>query len=615
MMASVVILAAALSSGNAEFDNTARSGAREIALRRAAEELVEQGPPAGALEKAMLADPGKFEKAADAERLCREVFVRQAKEAFAAKAKAIDARLGMTASRVEAGAADVEKAVARHFAEAFAAERRAAVERQAKGLVAATRPSEHDFDAMDDATLRAKMLDRILKEQSTPVFEENRQFVSERMVEPVIADARHEQKRQAEYLMRARTDAYAPSALKSELRARLDDNVKGRRAKAGDPAKAWGVFEGTFERSVDAAVERRTLARLERMIDGYETKVDAESVMKVMAENPSAHVKAGESETLFRARYAAEMLAGAVASACAEAPAAEREEFGAYVRKHLDADRIRKAVEQRLQKDVLPKWRKARKEAAARQAAETWPGLEDGTWHPDPDLADETAARSDYSKAVRNWRRTKGMEALAGAANGRPVLEEADRRADAQVAAAFDLARSAIAAQNKIVEGCHQAVLEESRRRKDSFWKRTPDLKAVTDMLTKATEDEWGRTRLATLWPDEKNRPSNAEEQHRDLFPSVRRKIELLAKVILEEMNEPSPEQSEKPPEDNSDEPEEPLDLIAISVERSGGQIVVELKRGNKTIERASASLRKGEFNDAMRKITKALSDLLKLQE
>ena len=80
-------------------------------------------------------------------------------------------------------------------------------------------------------------------------------------------------------------------------------------------------------------------------------------------------------------------------------------------------------------------------------------------------------------------------------------------------------------------------------------------------------------------------------------------------------MNEPTPEQSEKKSEAKSDEPEEPLDLIAISVERSGGQVVVELKRGNKTIERASASLRKGEFNDAMRKITKALSDLLKLQE
>ena len=631
MMVSAVFLAAALSSGNAEFDNVAREGAREIALTRAAEEIADKGPPAGVLERAMLADPGRFAKAEDAKRLCKEVFEREAEAAFAAKAKTIDERLGvLTQSRGETETGSLPKSSAPSasprlsykkdvFEKAFENERRAAVEKQAKGLVAATRPAEGDFDKLDDAKLRATMIERILKEQKTPVFEENRQFVSERMVDPVIADARREQKRQAEYLMRARCDAYAPSALKRDLRARLEDNVKDRRAKAEDPAKAWGVFEGTFERSVGAAVERRALARIERRVDAYEVKVDAESVLKAMAENPSAHVKAGESETIFRARYSSEMLSGAVAAACAEAPAQEREEFGAYARKHLDSNRITKAVEQRLQKDVLPKWRKARAEAAARQAAETWPGLEDGTWHPDPDLADETAARSDYSAAVRNWRRAKGMETLAGAAKGRSVLEEADKRADARVAAAFDLARSAIAAQNKIVEGCHKSVLEESRRRKDSFWTRTPDLKAITELLTQATEGEWEKTRLSTLWPDVDTRPGNAAEQHRELFPSVRRKIELLAKVILEEMNEPRPEEEKKPeeppPEDSSEEQDDPLDLISISVEHGNGKIVVELKRGNKTVRRVSASSRKGDFEGAMRTITSALSDLLKLPE
>ena len=419
MMMSAVFLAAALSSGNAEFDIAAREGAREIALRRAADEIAEKGPPAGALERAMLADPGKFAKEDDAKRLCREVFEREAKAAFAAKAKAIDERLG-TKPDSAAPRLCVKKDV---FEKTFDSERRSAVEKQAKGLVAATRPAESDFDGMDDAKLRAMMTDRIMKEQKTPVFEENRQFVSERMVEPVIADARREQKRQAEYLMRTRTDAYAPSALKRDLRTRLGENVKNRRAKADDPAKAWGVFEGTFERFVDVAVERRTLARLERRIDEYETKVDVDYVLKAIAENPSAHVKAGESETVFRARYSSEILSGAVAAACDEASEKERKEFGEYAKRHLGAERLRKAVEQRLQKEVLPKWRKARKEAAVRQAAETWPGLEDGTWHPDPELADETAARSDYSAAVRNWRRVKGMESLAGAAKGRPVLE------------------------------------------------------------------------------------------------------------------------------------------------------------------------------------------------
>ena len=95
MMTCAILLAAALSSGNAEFDAVAREGARAIALRRAAEEIVEKGPPAGALERAMLADPGRFQNVSAAQTQCREIFEREARAAFAAKAKAIDERLGI----------------------------------------------------------------------------------------------------------------------------------------------------------------------------------------------------------------------------------------------------------------------------------------------------------------------------------------------------------------------------------------------------------------------------------------------------------------------------------------------------------------------------------------
>ena len=84
-------------------------------------------------------------------------------------------------------------------------------------------------------------------------------------------------------------------------------------------------------------------------------------------------------------------------------------------------------------------------------------------------------------------------------------------------------------------------------------------------------------------------------------------------------MNEPRPEEEQKPeepsPDDKPDEPEEPLDIIAISVERKDGKVEVELKRGNKTIKRVSASSRKGDFEGVMRTITSALSDLLNLPE
>ena len=640
------ILAATLSAGNAEFDSTARDGARDISLSRAREELREKGPAPGALEKAMLADPKKFEKPAEAEALCRGVFADELRAQFAAKARAIDERLGIGSNSVgvdpnstlsdsnstlndpnttlkDSISPLIDEIANKHFAAAFAAERKAAVEAQAKTIVAATRPTEAEFDAKEDWELREQMQKRIIDEQKTAVFSENRQFISERMVEPVIKDARHEQKRQAEYLMRARCDTASPSKLTADLKARLEENVKERREKADDPSKAWGVFAGTFEKSVGPAVERRTLDRLEKKMEATNVEVDVDSILKEIVETPQKHVKQAESEKVFATRYSAVLLARALDGTCNDAPQSERDELRGYLSSRLGGERIQKAAEAKVKKEVLPKWREARATAAKRQADDTWPTLADGTWFPPADLADDVTARSDYAKSVKEWRSLAALKSLADAPKGRPLMEEADSRADSEVAAAFDIARSAIAAQNAIVDGSHAQVLAEAKKRKDSFWTRTPDLKTIVGLLTQATEESWEASRISTLWPDEAKRPANADEQHKALFPSVRRKIELLARTILEEMNEPKPENEEKPeepppeepqPDETPEEPPEEVIEFAISVRRAGNEVEVSLKQGEAVVESSTVPAKKNDFENAMNKVTSAISSILGLK-
>ena len=618
-----LLLAATLSAGNAEFDSTARDGARNISLSRVREELREKGPQPGALEKAMLADPKKFEKPAEAEALCRGVFADELRAQFAAKARAIAERLGIEPDKVELEADKADEIASKHFSNAFAAERKAAVEAQAKTIVAATRPTEAEFDEKEDWELREQMQKRILDEQKTVVFSENRQFISERMVEPVIKDARHEQKRQAEYLMRARCDTAAPSKLAADLKARLEENVKERREKADDPSKAWGVFNGTFEKSVGPAVERRTLDRLEKKMEATNVEVDVDSILKEIVEAPQKHVKQAESEKVFATRYSATLLAWALDGACNDAPQSERDELREYLSARLGGERIQKVAEAKVKKEVLPKWREARATAAKRQADDTWPTLADGTWFPPADLADDVTARSDYAKSVKEWRSLSALKTLADAPKGRPLMEEADSRADSEVATAFDIARSAIAAQNAIVDGSHAQVLAEAKKRKDSFWTRTPDLKTVVGLLTQATEESWEASRISTLWPDEAKRPANAAEQHKALFPSVRRKIELLARTILEEMNEPKPENEEKPeepppeeqqPEETPEEPPEEVVEFDISVRRAGNEVEVSLKQGETVVESSTVPAKKDDFENAMFKVTSAISRILGLK-
>lgn len=616
-----ILLAAALSAGNAEFDRTAVEGAQKVALGRAEARIAQEGPEAGKLRQVMLENPKDFATVAQAKDAGRLLYRLLMDGELAAEKKKIDERLGLAQIPQTVSLSEdlAEQAMSR-FETYFAAERKAACAEQAKAIVSATRPTEAEFESKSEDQLRKEMTDRIAGEQRIPVFEENRSYISEKIVDPVLASAKAERQRQREYMMRARSDAVAPSRLADDLKARLQANLS-ERAKSEEASKVWNVFPSVFTKALPEAVERRTLDRLVGAVESVKLDVSADEVMARIKEDPAAHVKAAESERRFAVAYSSRILATALEKTIAEAPAAEREDLKGFLSQRLSSDPATKAVDRLIRRDVMPKWREARAEVAKRFTAETWPSLCEGTWFPSAELADSTAARSDYAEAVKGWRSVTELEALAAAPHGRPVPEESDLAADTAVAAAFDRARNAIAAQNAIVDGSHEAVLAESRRRKDGFWTRTPDLKKVTELLTAATEERWAETRLRTLWPSG-GEPANAAEQHRELFPSVRRKIELLAKVILEEMNAPRPEAEptpeEKPEEPEPEEPtpeEEPVVMYSISVSKTDGKIEVKLLQGKSPVMERTVDERFAPFDEAMKDVARKLgADILNLR-
>ena len=620
MALSAIMFAAALSAGNAEFDRAASEGAAKIAMARFGKSLAESGAAPGVLKHAMLADPGRFAAKSAAEAECLSIYIKSAEDAYAAEMADVARRLSLPDDfSVEFSECD-RKGVETRFCRAFDEERREAVAEQAAGIVAATRPGEAEFDSKDEATLRREMAERIAAGQQTPVFEENQAYISEKMVDPVVAAAKAERKRQGEYLMRVRSDAVVPSRLAADIESRLRANVE-ERAKKADAANAWGVFPSVLSQSLPDAVERRILNRFAERIDEVRLDVTADEVANTIAGDPAAHAKASASEKLFAVAYSAKALAAALERALAEVSGPDREELRGFLSARLQSGAVTKAVERLVRREVMPKWREARAEAAKRLAETTWPTLCDRTWYPPAELADETAARSDYSRAVRDWRGVKGMESLAAADGGRPVMEEAAAKADERVAAAFDLARSAIAAQNEIVESSHAVVLAESRARRDSFWRRTPDVKAIAAMLTEATEEKWADRRIDTLWPAGEL-PANADEQHVGLFPSVRRKIELMARTILEEMNEPVERKPEEPPpeeetKDDSTSEEQPpeVPMFTISVSKSGDRVEAKLLKGKSPVVDRSVDAKLQPFESAMREISTVLGrDLMNLR-
>ena len=88
-------------------------------------------------------------------------------------------------------------------------------------------------------------------------------------------------------------------------------------------------------------------------------------------------------------------------------------------------------------------------------------------------------------------------------------------------------------------------------------------------------------------------------------------------------MNEPKPENEEKPeepppeepqPDETPEEPPEEVVEFAISVRRAGNEVEVSLKQGETVVESATVPAKKDDFENAMFKVTSAISRILGLK-
>ncbi len=600
MTIAAVFFAAALSAGNAEFDKVAAEGAARITMDRFAADLAGKGAGVS-LSDAMLADPAKHSARTKSESICREMWTKAALDAYVKESENVRRRLNLPKEYALEMAKGVRSALDAKFPRAFDLERKRAVAAQSRTLVTSLRPSEAEFESMKEDDLRRIMTERVVAERKGSLFEENREVVTTALVDPMLSAGKAERNRQIEYVKRVKSDAFAPSRIAADLSAKLEADVEERSKKAG-PAEAWGVFPSVKEKEIPKDVERRVEARLVAGIGDVALSIKADEVKSVIESDPAAHVKFRASERLFAQRYRTQVLEAATAAMLSAAPEKERAELKEALGRLSESEKAKKAVEKVVRRDAMPHWKTAREALAKAIAVRTWPKLANGTWYPNAKLADETVARSDYDRAVKKWRKMPGMDALAKAGGERPLMEETEAEADSRVAAAFDLARSAISAQSAIVDDVAPGVLADSCERKASFFRRTPTLADITRRLEAATRERWGASRRSTLWPNG-GEPANADKQHAALFPSVKRKVELVARQILEEMEEPP-------------KPEEEFEIFALSVQRNGKDVKVELRRGSDTLSSESVPAKDAAFRKAMERATRKLSaDVLKLPQ
>lgn len=610
-----LLFAAALSAGNAEFERSAVAGAAEIAVARLKAEATALPCVTGVLERVMLEDPSRFATREAALRAGEAVYADAVSARLARDVDATLAHLAGTRSAEDAfgadfvrqartlSAAERARVLTGPYPNVFARERRTACERQAGRLVAAVRPPMALVDGEDESKIRSALVSNLAAQNGRTVFEENLGYVSEKLVEPLVADAKREKLRQQKYVRSVRAEARTPSALRADLARKLAENVRERTEKTENAALRWEIFPSVTNKILDAAVEQRILAHLASRIAETPLGYDASSVRAVLAADPAVHYGAEASRAAFHVEASARLVRSARAAVLAEVGADVRKELEGYLAPRLGSSVVTKPVETRLTAELNPLLARVRQDASAQEFAKRYPRLKDGTWCPEPVLADRVAARSDFASAVRDWRKMPELSPFVV----RAAFEETDACADRAVRSAFETARAAVAGQVKAVDEVRDDVLAEARARKESFFRRTPDLKAIVRLLTDATAARWSQRKVSVLWPETKP-PANAAQQHAELFPSVKRRIELVAREIFEEM-----EKSETPPEETP--PEEPKLEFSIVVSREGERVTVRLAESGKDIVSRETDAKLAPFRSAMKEVADKLgAEIMKLK-
>lgn len=625
----VVLALLALSAAGVSrdaFDRTAAEGAARIVLNAIAGEALTGGAAAKAqLVAAMMGDPGKYTVAAKAREGLKDDFRRWLEQKYAAEAAKVLERLARPGKPEDAFTAEfrekavvmpsatAEKSLSDVYPGAFEAARIEACRQQAATLQATVRPSEEEVERLSAEELRKVLSDRLAKEQKTPVFEENLAYISEQIAQPMVEEAKRQRDWQVESVRRDRPDGYAPAVIQRALVERLARKVEDRRQKAKDGKWVYGFFPSVTNSVV---VERSEKVAMQRAVDGVQElqlSVDASEVGKRFTQEPEKHAKRDASEREISAMLEGRVREAALAAVCAKAPEGERAQFGEFVRARSDKGAYAAAVHRRVGEDLMPQVRRIREEFARRQFSTTYPTVADGTWFPDGGTVDAFCERHDYKAAVRGWREQKELDQLAAAGKGKTFLEEADGLVDAGVQSAFDRANSARNAQLKFV----QREGGEMQRRLKAADASLPKLEEVVAELTKAVEGDWTEAREKVLWNGVKERPKNAAEQHRELFPSVRERIVEKAKAMLEQAEKEKEEQKPKTPDQPDSSPSEeelvPVEVpCEIVLDWQRGNITAELLVDGKTRKKMSFDANPERYAEGIRKACSELSEELR---
>lgn len=552
-----------------EHDRATAELAASLVLAKLNDEIYSEADNSTPVFEAMVADTATHAEPNVSKEKLQNVYTSAIKERYKEEAIVILDRLAAPKSCAEVfGEAFLElaqqpseellvNAVEHKYSSVFTSARTRACKEQAERLTATVRPSEQEVDDLSREELTSRMTERVAKAQKETVFQENLGFISEQIVAPMLNEAYKQRDEQRHYVERTSVDGYAPSRIVNELQKKLDDELARRRSSAKEGQYIYNCFP-SLKKQLEEIARNRAFRLYEDKINTLALQLDAATVQRELDASPEKHRKLEDSEKHFMPMLQKQLCEQAFQAIINAAKPDERDEVTSFIKGHNEKVQQAPAVA-RLKRELTPLLKEVRKQCAQKQFEGMYSELADGSWYPAASLVDSVCESPNFKKTLDNWRELIGLEKFARVEQQRVILEETSKLVFDKIVDGFDQGSEARSAQHRLVDNTFPAVRNEVKN-----MEQLPPVEQITQIFSAKVSAAWTEERLIVIqFPEGKEDDSRFSE----LFPSTIKKIELLSKTLLEQLEKEKQEEikpEEKPIEDPNETPPEEKEKILL---------------------------------------------------
>lgn len=552
-----------------EHDRATAELAASLVLAKLNDEIYSEADNSTPVFEAMVADTATHAEPNVSKEKLQNVYTSAIKERYKEEAIVILDRLAAPKSRAEVfGEAFLElaqqpseellvNAVEHKYSSVFTSARTRACKEQAERLTATVRPSEQEVDDLSREELTSRMTERVAKAQKETVFQENLGFISEQIVAPMLNEAYKQRDEQRHYVERTSVDGYAPSRIVNELQKKLDDELARRRSSAKEGQYIYNCFP-SLKKQLEEIARNRAFRLYEDKINTLALQLDAATVQRELDASPEKHRKLEDSEKHFMPMLQKQLCEQAFQAIINAAKPDERDEVTSFIKGYNEKAQQAPAVA-RLKRELTPLLKEVRKQCAQKQFEGMYSELADGSWYPTASLVDSVCESPNFKKTLGNWRELIGLEKFARVEQQRVILEETSKLVFDKIVDGFDQGSEARSAQHRLVDNTFPAVRNEVKN-----MEQLPPVEQITQIFSAKVSAAWTEERLIVIqFPEGKEDDSRFSE----LFPSTIKKIELLSKTLLEQLEKEKQEEikpEEKPIEDPNETPPEEKEKILL---------------------------------------------------